>query len=137
MWKLSCLVNSHWEHTFPQILWQILGFQERWLRLSLYDSLSFLNSFSFPLRSLKEFMEFFGIKKYQKDKMWSHKCELMIVSIFLLWSHRPSTGWLCPHQSSLRIFLNLSHLRTSFWERKLVRILAPQVPWKLLSLSRC
>ena len=43
-------------------------FQERWLGLSLYDSLSFLHSFSFPLRSLKEFMEFFGIKKYQKDK---------------------------------------------------------------------
>ena len=36
---------------------------------TLYDFLSFLNSFSFPLRSLKKFMEFFSIKKYQKDKL--------------------------------------------------------------------
>ena len=33
-----------------------------------YDSLSFLNSFSFPLRSLKEFMKFFGIKNIRKTR---------------------------------------------------------------------
>ena len=53
----------------PPDFWQILEFQERWLGLSLYASLSFLNSFPFPLRSLKEFMKVFSMKKYQKDKM--------------------------------------------------------------------
>ena len=50
----------------PPDFWQILDFQERQLGLSLYASLSFLNSFPLPLRSPKEFMQFFGIKKYQK-----------------------------------------------------------------------
>ena len=39
-----------------------------------------------------------------------------------------------PHGSSLKTFPHLSHLRTSSWERKLIRILAPQVPGKLSKL---
>ena len=46
----------------------------------------------------------------------------------------PAYRLACPHGSSLRTFPNLSHLRTSSWEIKLVRILAPQVPWKLSKL---
>lgn len=69
----NCLANSQsWnfqsELTLSQVYWQILGFQEWWLGpypLS-YDSLSFLNSCSFPLKSPKKFLEFLPLKITRK-----------------------------------------------------------------------